>query len=111
MQLPSVKQLQYLIATDETRHFGKAAERCFVSQSALSTGIRELESLLGVQLLERSNKHVSTTTLGKEIVAQARRTLVEMNSIVEMAERQSQPLSGPLRMGVIPTIALSLIHI
>lgn len=104
MQLPSVKQLQYLVAVNETQHFGKAAERCFVTQSALSTGIRELEALLGVKLLERSRKQVSTTIIGESIVEQARKTLRDLGQIIELAEHNNKPLSGPVRIGIIPTI-------
>lgn len=105
MQLPSVKQLQYLVAVNDTQHFGKAAERCFVTQSALSTGIRELEALLGVKLLERSRKQVSTTAIGENIVEQARKALRELSLVVELAEHNNKPLSGPVRIGIIPTIA------
>jgi len=104
MQLPSVKQLQYLIAVNETHHFGKAAEKCFVTQSALSTGIRELENMLGVNLFERSRKQISTTLLGEQLGAQAQTILSELSKFIEMAEHNSAPLSGPLRLGVIPTI-------
>jgi len=104
MQLPSVKQLQYLIAVNETKHFGKAAEKCFVTQSALSTGIRELENLLGVKLFERSRKQISTTPLGEMLGEQATSILVQLGQLVELAEHNNAPLSGPLRLGVIPTI-------
>ncbi len=104
MQLPSVKQLQYLIAVNETKHFGRAAEKCFVTQSALSTGIRELENILGVKLFERSRKQISTTPLGEQLGEQAQTVLAELGRLAEMAEHNSAPLSGPLRLGVIPTI-------
>jgi len=105
MNLPTVKQLRYLVAVDETRHFGKAAELCYVTQSALSTGIKELETLLGVQLIDRTNKQVTTTQLGKQVATQARLSLQDIESIVELAANDSQSLSGTLRVGVIPTIA------
>ena len=104
MQLPSVKQLQYLIAVNETKHFGRAAEKCFVTQSALSTGIRELENILGIKLFERSRKQISTTPLGEQLGEQAKTVLAELGKLAEMAEHNSAPLSGPLRLGVIPTI-------
>ncbi len=105
MQLPSVKQMQYLVAVNETQHFGKAADACFVTQSALSTGIRELENLLGVKLFERSRKQISTTPVGEEIGRQAKHCLQEIGVMIEMAERNNKPLSGPVRLGIIPTIA------
>ena len=105
MNLPTVKQLRYLVAVDETRHFGKAAELCYVTQSALSTGIKELEILLGVQLIDRTNKQVTTTPLGKQVATQARLSLQDIESIVELAANDSQSLSGTLRLGVVPTIA------
>lgn len=104
MQLPSVKQLQYLIAVNEIKHFGRAAEKCFVTQSALSTGIRELENVLGIKLFERSRKQISTTPLGEQLGEQAQTVLAELGKLVEMAEHNSKPLSGPLRLGLIPTI-------
>lgn len=105
MNLPTVKQLRYLVAVDETRHFGKAADLCYVTQSALSTGIKELETLLGVQLIDRTNKQVTTTQLGKRVATQARLSLQDIESIVELAANDSQSLCGSLRVGVIPTIA------
>ena len=104
MQLPSVKQLQYLIEVNETKHFGRAAEKCFVTQSALSTGIRELENSLNVTLFERSKKQIATTPLGEELGAEALAILAEISRFVEMAELKSAPLSGPLRFGLIPTV-------
>ena len=104
MQLPSVKQMQYLVAVNETQHFGKAAESCFVTQSALSTGIRELENILGVKVFERSRKQITTTPVGEALVEQARHCLLEIGNLVELAERNNKPLSGPLRLGIIPTI-------
>jgi len=104
MQLPSVKQLQYLIAVNDTKHFGKAAEKCFVTQSALSTGIRELENLLGIKLFERSRKQISTTPAGEMLGEQAKTVLAQLGQLVEMAEHNNAPLSGPLRLGVITTI-------
>ena len=104
MQLPSVKQLQYLIAVNDTKHFGKAAEKCFVTQSALSTGIRELENLLGIKLFERSRKQISTTPAGVMLGNQASVVLSELGKLVELAEHNNASLSGPLRVGIIPTI-------
>jgi LysR family hydrogen peroxide-inducible transcriptional activator len=103
--LPTIKQLQYLVALHEHGHFGRAAEAMFVSQSTLSAGIRELESLLGVTLVERSRRVVRFTPLGNQVVAKAHRLLREAEELTELVQSSGQPLSGELRMSVIPTIA------
>ncbi len=105
MQLPTTKQLRYFAALAEHKHFGRAAEACFVSQSAFSIAIQELESLLNVRLVDRTHKRVVITRLGVEIATQARLCLRDMESLVELAKTQREPLSGTLRLGVIPTIA------
>jgi len=105
MNLPTVKQLNYLIALEKHVHFGKAAESCFVSQSAFSVAIRELESTLGTQLFDRTNKRVSITAMGQEIVVQARLVVRDLETLMDMAWVSSEPLSGKLRLGVIPTIS------
>jgi LysR family transcriptional regulator, hydrogen peroxide-inducible genes activator len=102
---PTLKQLQYLIALHEHGHFGRAAESCFVSQSTLSAGLRELESLLGVTLVERTRRVVRFTPLGTKVVAKAHRLLREAEELTELVRSSGQPLSGELRMSVIPTIA------
>ena len=103
--LPTIKQLQYLVALHEHGHFGRAAESCFVSQSTLSAGLRELESLLGVTLVERSRRVVRFTPLGNAVVAKAHRLLREAEELSELVQSAGQPLAGELRMSVIPTIA------
>ena len=103
--LPTIKQLQYLVALHEHGHFGRAAESCFVSQSTLSAGIRELESLLGVTLVERSRRVVRFTPLGEQVVAKAHRLLREAEELSDLVQASGKPLSGELRMSVIPTIA------
>lgn len=103
--LPTLKQLQYLVALQEHGHFGKAAESCFVTQSTLSAGIRELESLLGLMLVERTRRVVRFTPLGNKIVAKAHRILREAEELAEMARSAGKPLADDLRMSVIPTIA------
>ena len=105
VHLPTLKQLQYLVALRRYGHFGKAASACFVTQSTLSAGLRELEALLGVTLVERTRRLVRFTALGEKIADKAIRVLREAEELAEMARAEGQPLHGELRMGVIPTIA------
>ena len=105
VHLPTIKQLQYLVALRQQGHFGKAAESCFVTQSTLSAGIRELENLLGVVLVERTRRVVRFTPLGLKIAEKALRVLRESEELTDMARAEGKPLHGELRMGVIPTIA------
>ena len=105
MHLPTVKQLQYLVALRRHGHFGKAAEACFVTQSTLSAGLRELETLLGITLVERTRRVVRFTALGEKIADKATQVLRETEELAEMARSEGEPLHGELRMGVIPTIA------
>jgi len=105
VHLPTIKQLQYLVALRQLGHFGRAAGACFVTQSTLSAGLRELETLLGVTLVERTRRVVRFTALGERIADKAVRVLREAEELAEMARAQGQPLHGELRMGVIPTIA------
>lgn len=107
--LPTLRQLRYLVALTETRHFGRAAEGCFATQSTLSAGLQELEGLLGVRLVERTKRRVVPTAVGLEIAARARRVLAEAEELVETARQSAEPLSGALRIGVIPTIGPYLI--
>jgi LysR family hydrogen peroxide-inducible transcriptional activator len=103
--LPTLKQLQYLVALREHGHFGRAADACYVTQSTLSAGLRELETLLGITLVERTRRVVRFTALGQSIADKALRVLREADELAEMARAEGQPLHGELRMGVIPTIA------
>lgn len=103
--LPTLKQLQYLVALRDAGHFGRAAESCYVTQSTLSAGIRELETLIGVTLVERTRRVVRFTPLGEAIVDKARRVLREADELGDMARAAGRPLSGEMRMSVIPTIA------
>jgi LysR family hydrogen peroxide-inducible transcriptional activator len=89
----------------EHKHFGRAAAQCFVSQSAFSVAIQELETLLGADLVDRTNRKVTITATGKEIAAMAKRSLQDLGAMVELAREQSGPLHGQLQLGVIPTIA------
>jgi LysR family hydrogen peroxide-inducible transcriptional activator len=105
VHIPTIKQLQYLVALREHGHFGKAAEACFVTQSTLSAGLRELETSLGVVLVERTRRVVRFTALGENIADKAVRVLREAEELAELARAEGKPLHGELRMGVIPTIA------
>lgn len=102
---PTIKQLQYLVSLRQHGHFGKAADASFVTQSTLSAGLRELESLLGVTLVERTRRVVRFTPLGEKIADKAISVLRETEELAEMARAEGKPLHGELRMGVIPTIA------
>lgn len=103
--LPTLKQLQYLVALYDHGHFGRAAEACFVTQSTLSAGLRELESLIGTVLVERTRRVVRFTALGERIVEKARRVLREADELADMVRAAGKPLTGEMRMSVIPTIA------
>ncbi len=105
MNLPTVKQLRYFVALEKHGHFGRAAQACFVSQSAFSVAIRDLERLLEVQLVDRSGKQITITANGREVAARARDCLHEMEELVVLARSNRDPLAGRLRLGVIPTIA------
>src|SRR5215217_3716384 len=105
VHLPTVKQLQYLVALRRFGHFGRAADACFVTQSTLSAGLRELENLLGVTLVERTRRVVRFTALGEKVADKAVRVLRESEELADLARAEGQPLTGELRMGVIPTIA------
>ena len=101
----SLKQLKYFDAVARSGHFGKAAEHCAVTQPALSMQVQELEKSLGIQLLERGRNGVMLTEGGKEIAQRAARVLADVRDIVDVARRQGNVLSGPLRLGVIPSVA------
>ena len=105
VHLPTIKQLQYLVALRQHGHFGKAAEASFVTQSTLSAGLRELEALLGITLVERTRRLVRFTALGEKIADKAVLVLREAEELAELARAEGKPLHGELRMGVIPTIA------
>jgi LysR family hydrogen peroxide-inducible transcriptional activator len=99
-----LKDLGYLVAVADTRHFGRAAERSFVSQPTLSAQLKKLEEYLGVQLIERAPKRVQLTAAGEEIVERARRILEASDEIVELARGHRDPLAGRLRLAMLPTI-------
>jgi LysR family hydrogen peroxide-inducible transcriptional activator len=101
----NLRDLRYLIAVAETRHFGRAAERCFVSQPTLSGQIRKLEAELGVTLFERTSRAVAVTPIGEALLVHARRAVQEADTLTELARAYRDPLAGPLRLGVIPTLS------
>ena len=101
----SLKQLKYFAAVAKFGHFGKAAELCSVTQPALSMQVQELEKFLGVQLLERGRSGVMLTESGKEVAQRAARVLADVRDIVDLARRRGDVLSGPLGLGVIPSVA------
>src|SRR5215470_12581880 len=103
--LPTLRQLAYLVELSERLNFRVAAEAQFVTQSTLSAGIKELETLLGVQLVERDNRNVRLTAVGEDVVARAKELLAAATDLAESARSATRPLSGPLRLGAIPTIA------
>ena len=101
----NIRDLKYLIAVAETNHFGKAAERCYVSQPTLSGQIKKLEEELGVTLFERTKRSVSITPVGEEIVSLSKKLMEQADAIVQLAKAHNNPLAGALRIGVIHTIS------
>src|SRR5271165_5598716 len=100
----NLKDMKYLVALADTGHFGRAAERTFVSQPTLSAQLKKLEEYLGVKLVERQPKNVQLTDVGKQIVTRARRMLLEEDEIIALARNHTDPLAGKLKVGLIPTI-------
>src|SRR5258707_10788098 len=103
--LQTLHQIAYLVEISERLNFRVAAEAQFVTQSTMSAGIKELETLLGVQLVERDKRHVRLTAVGEDVVARAKDLLAAARDLAEAARSATRPLSGPLRLGAIPTIA------
>jgi LysR family hydrogen peroxide-inducible transcriptional activator len=101
----NLRELGYLVALEEHRHFGRAAEACYVSQPTLSTQVRKLERELGVELVERNPRHVVLTDAGQQVVARARVMLAEADKIRGIALQAQDPEAGSLRMGLFPTLA------
>lgn len=101
----NLRDLEYLIALQEVKHFRKAAEKCFVSQPTLSGQISKLEDELGLLLIERTSRKVIFTHAGEDIAAKARQILMEVKGLKDIAKSYQAPLSGPLHMGLIPTVA------
>lgn len=104
-RLPTTKQLQYFVALEKHQHFGRAADSCFVSQPAFSVAIRELENILNVQLVDRDNKNVVITSVGHAIAEQAKKVLIDLQGLHEIASYSQGSMRGRLSLGVIPTIA------
>lgn len=100
----NIRELQYLVTLADLRHFGHAAEACFVSQPTLSTQIKKLEDELGVQLVERAPRHIMLTEAGIEIVERARAVLRDVEQIKAVARRTRDPQAGTIRLGVFPTL-------
>lgn len=100
----NLRDLRYLVALADTRHFGKAAARCYVSQPTLSAQIKKLEEYLGVELIERQPRRVALTEIGEQLVARARRIIDDSDELLSMARGQRDPLSGSLKVALIPTI-------
>jgi LysR family hydrogen peroxide-inducible transcriptional activator len=100
----NLRDLRYLVAVADTRHFGKAAARCHVSQPTLSAQLKKLEEYLGVELIERQPRRVSLTEIGQQVVALARRIVMDSDELLSMARTQNDPLSGTLKLALIPTI-------
>ena len=100
----TLTELKYIVAVAREKHFGKAAEACFVSQPTLSVAVKKLEDELELKLFERSSGEVTVTPLGEEIVRQAQSVLEQAAEIKEIAKRGKDPLGGPLKLGVIYSI-------
>ena len=101
----TLTELKYVIAVARERHFGRAAESCFVSQPSLSVAIKKLEEELGVSIFERRTPDISITPVGAAIIEQAQKVLEESRLISEIAKRGQDPLAGPIRLGMIYTVA------
>ena len=101
----TLRQLQYVVAVAETLSFRRAAELCRVSQPSLSAQLAQVEDALGVRLFERDRRHVLITPAGVELVERARRVLIDADDLVQAAKRAGNPLTGTLRVGIIPTVS------
>ena len=101
----TLRELRYLVALANRSHFGRAAEDCHVSQPTLSTQIRKLEEYLGLTLIERNAKSFALTPIGQDVVEKARRIVKEVDTLLTSTRTPQGPLTGPLNLGVIPTLA------
>lgn len=102
---PTLRQMEYLTAIEDTGSFSRAAEKCLVTQSTLSASIKELETILGQKVVERNRRNAALTPFGQRVAESARRIFAETDRIIAQSKSLSAPLSGPLRLGVIPTVA------
>lgn len=102
---PTLRQLEYAVAVAEFRHFRKAAAACHVSQPALSSQIQALEATLGIRIFERDRRRVHVTAAGEQLLARARASLREVDDLLDLAAHLARPGTGPLRLGIIPTVA------
>lgn len=107
----NLRELEYLVAVDEERHFNRAAQRCFVSQPTLSGQLKKLEEELGVLLVERNTRQVSMTDVGKLVAQQARKVLTEVKAIKEITQSFDDVMAGELQVGLIPTVAPYLLPV
>jgi len=105
MPAMNLRDLKYIIAVADTHHFGKAAERCFVSQPTLSGQIKKLEEELGVAIFERTNRAVKVTPIGEELLLHAHQMIEQAEAMVQLAQVHQDPMAGPLRVGAIPTLS------
>ncbi len=104
--LPTIRQLQYLLMLSKTMNFSRAAELCHVTQPTMSAGIREMESLLGLPVLDRSRRKIVVfTAFGRQVLESAQKITPHLTELIEKAHRMAEPLSGSIRLGLIPTIA------
>ena len=101
----TLAELRYLVAVADLRHFGRAAERCRITQPTLSSQLRKLEETLGVPLVERTTRSVTLTPIGASVVAHARRILEEADQISELVRHRHGTLTSVLRLGIIPTLS------
>jgi len=101
----NLRDLKYIVAVADTNHFGRAAQRCFVSQPTLSGQIRKLEQELGVAIFERTNRSVKVTPIGEEILVYAREMMEQAEAMVQLGQAHQDPMAGPLRVGAIPTLS------
>ncbi len=104
-KFPSLKQLHYLVTLYDTRHFGEAAKKCFVSQSTLRAGIQHLEDIIGYQLIERDNKTLIFSAIGEDVILRSRQILSLSQDLMELKQKSEHPMKGQVRLGCIPTIA------
>src|ERR1700738_54610 len=104
-----LKDLRYLVAVADARHFGRAAEKCFVSQPTRRAPLKKWEDYLGVQLIEAQPKNVTLTEAGEQIVARARRMLEASEEVVTLARAHRDPLAGRLRLALLPTTGADLL--